>query len=68
MQYYRAYITCGNSRLKRDHNRTIFVQTASKTPASDVLSIIRKIPFGRMITVQKIEREAYITGVSRTRG
>lgn len=69
MKYYRAYIVCGGKTKDKQYNRTIFVQTANKTaPASDVLSIIRKISFGRLITMKEIPHEEYIAGVSGKRG
>ncbi len=45
------------------------MQTANKvTPVSDVLNIIHKLPWGKLITAQEIDRELYLKGVSRSRG
>jgi len=69
MKYYRAYCWCGDWSKNRQYNRTIYVQTSNqKTPASDVLDVIRKLPWGRLITAQQIDREQYLKGVSKSRG
>jgi len=69
MKYYRAHITCGSKLKKKQSERIIFVQSKDKVaPASHVLDIIRKIPFGRMISVRELSREEYIDGVSHVIG
>jgi len=64
MKYYKAFIVCGGTTKRKQYNRTIFVQTKSADPISYVLGIIRKISFGRFISIDKINKEDYIAGVS----
>lgn len=69
MMYYRAHITYGSKFKKKQRERVLFVQSADPVaPANRVLEVIRKIPFGRMISVRQIDRDEYIKGVSRSRG
>jgi hypothetical protein len=69
MKYYRAHLICGSKFKKKQSERIIFVQSKDKlAPISYVLDIIRKIPFGRMISVREVDREEYIRGVSRVSG
>lgn len=69
MMYYRAHVIYGSKFKKKQRERVLFVQTADTVaPANKVLDVIRKIPFGRMISVIKIDRDEYIKGVSRSRG
>jgi hypothetical protein len=68
MKYYRAYIVCGGKKKHQQYNRTIFVQTAEKVaPLNEVFRIVHKISFGRWITIQNIDREQYLAGVSKSR-
>lgn len=60
--YYKAVIEIRHKKFTR--TRTIFTQSKSTEPASDVLTIVRKIPFAKLIGMKKIDRETYIKGVS----
>lgn len=64
-KYYRAHIIYGSKFKKKQRERILFVQVPDvEAPISNVLTIIRKIPFGKMISVRQIEREEYIKGVA----
>lgn len=64
MRYYRAHIVCGSKFKKKQYERTIFVRTSDDEAMSGVLTVIRKIPFGRLISARLIDRTDYLTGVS----
>ena len=59
---------CGDPKKNEDFEDVIYVQTPSKdTPMSDVLAVIRKKSFGRLIMARLIDRKEYIAGVSANR-
>jgi hypothetical protein len=67
MKYYRARIVCGSKFKKKQYEKTIWVRASDEDGICQVLTVIKKIPFGRLIYTKAIEREDYIKGVSRSR-
>lgn len=68
MKYYKARITCGSLKKKKQFEKTIWVRASDTDAINGLLNVIKKIPFGRMINAKLIEREEYIAGVSGKSG
>jgi|WetSurSiteA1Bulk_404760.scaffolds.fasta_scaffold256136_1 hypothetical protein len=68
MKYYKARITCGSLKKKKQIEKTIWVRTSDKESIGGLLTVIRKIPFGRLLYAKAIERDEYIAGVSGKSG
>jgi hypothetical protein len=68
MKYYRARITCGSLKKKKQYEKTIWVKTSDEEAINGLFIVIRKIPFGRMINAKLIERDEFIAGVSHKSG
>jgi hypothetical protein len=68
MKYYRARITCGSLKKKKQIEKTIWVRSSDTEAINGLLNVIRKIPFGRLLYARLIERDEYIAGVSNPNG
>ena len=68
MKFYRARVIYGSKFKKKQHEKTIFVKASDEEAICQVLTVIKKIPFGRLIYAKAIDREAYLKGVSRSHG
>jgi hypothetical protein len=64
MKYYRARVTCGSLKKKKQFEKTIWVRASDKDAINGLLNVIRKIPFGRLLYAREIQRDEYIAGVS----
>lgn len=67
MKYYKARITCGSLKKKKQIEKTIWVKASDTEAINGLLNVIRKISFARLQYAKLIDREEYIAGVSRSR-
>lgn len=63
--YYRVLLEIGRKK-KEKHERTIFVRTISSNSIDEMLTVVKKIKAAKLIFAQKIDRDDYIAGVSRS--
>jgi hypothetical protein len=69
MKYYRARIKFGqygSKFKKKQYEKTIWVRASDEEAMCQVLTVIKKIPFGRLISAKAIDRDDYLRGVSRS--
>jgi len=69
MKFYRArikYGLYGSKFKKKQYEKTIFVRATDEEGILQVLNVVKKISFGRLIYATTIDREAYLRGVSRS--
>jgi hypothetical protein len=61
--YYRVLIEVGKKKYEK-HDRIVYIRTSTNKPIDEVLLVVRKIKAAKLLIAKKIDREAYIAGVS----
>lgn len=69
MKFYKVHLKRGTGRIKsKQYEDTIYVKCSERDGVTGIYSIIRKIPFGSLISAKLITQIDYQRGVDLKSG